>query len=86
MDTKNLRTSVIDCLKNMDLKRKKLCTIKIVTMEYDVEYIFKDLITEKYIISNYYYFLDNSDVKVFPQYFEADVYGRITVLSKIKRK
>ena len=33
---------------------------------------------------NYYYFLDNSDVKVFPQYFEADVYGRITVLSKIK--
>ena len=29
-------------------------------------------------------FLDNSDVKVFPQYFEADVYGRITVLSKIK--
>ena len=33
----------------MDLKRKKLCTIKIVTMEYDVEYIFKDLITEKYI-------------------------------------
>ena len=37
--------------KNMNLKRKKLCTIKIVTMEYDVEYIFKDLITEKYIIS-----------------------------------
>mgnify|MGYP000582788623 CR=1 FL=1 len=68
----------------MDLKRKKLCTIKIVTMEYDVEYIFKDLITEKYIISIIYYFLDNSDVKVFPQYFEADVYGRITVLSKIK--
>lgn len=28
--------------------------------------------------------LTNSDVKVFPQYFEADVYGRITVLSKIK--
>lgn len=68
----------------MDLKRKKLCTIKIVTMEYDVEYIFKDLITEKYIISIIIIFLDNSDVKVFPQYFEADVYGRITVLSKIK--
>ena len=42
-----------------------------------------DLITEKYIIS-IIIFLDNSDVKVFPQYFEADVYGRITVLSKIK--
>ena len=63
----------------MDLKRKKLCTIKIVTMEYDVEYIFKDLITEKYIISIIIIFW-----KVFPQYFEADVYGRITVLSKIK--
>ena len=69
----------------MDLKRKKLCTIKIVTMEYDVVYIFKDLITEKYIIL-IIIFLDNSDVKVFPQYFEADVYGRITVLSKIKER
>lgn len=68
----------------MDLKRKKLCTIKIVTMEYDVEYIFKDLITEKYIISIIIIFWIISDVKVFPQYFEADVYGRITVLSKIK--
>ena len=38
-------------IKNMDLKRKKLCTTKIATMEYGVEYIFKDLITEKYIIS-----------------------------------
>ena len=25
-------------------------------------------------------------MKVFPQYFEADVYGRITVLSKIKER
>ena len=35
----------------MDLKRKKRCTTKIATMEYGVEYIFNDLITEKYIIS-----------------------------------
>ena len=35
----------------MDLKRKKLCTTKIATMEYGVVYIFKGLITEKYIIS-----------------------------------
>lgn len=33
---------------------------------------------------NYYYFLNNSNVKVFLNYLEADIFGRITVLSKTK--
>ena len=51
MDTKNFKNLCDRLLKKYEFKKKKLCTIKIVTMEYDVEYIFKDLITEKYIIS-----------------------------------
>ena len=42
------------------------------------------ILLRKSILFQLLLFLDNSDVKVFPQYFEADVYGRITVLSKIK--
>lgn len=33
---------------------------------------------------NYYYLVDNSDKKVIPSYLGADIYGRITVASKIK--
>lgn len=50
MDTKDFKDLCDRLLKKYGFKRKKLCTIKIVMMEYDVVYIFKDLITEKYII------------------------------------
>lgn len=42
------------------------------------------ILLRKSILFQLLLFFGNSDVKVFPQYFEADVYGRITVLSKIK--
>ena len=67
----------------MDLKRKKLCTIKIERWN-TMWSISSKILLRKSILFQLFYFLDNSDVKVFPQYFEADVYGRITVLSKIK--
>mgnify|MGYP004658607037 FL=1 len=35
---------------------------------------------------NYYYLVDNSDEKVIPSYLGADIYGRITVVSKIKEE
>ena len=33
---------------------------------------------------NYYYLVDNSDEKAIPSYLGADIYGRITVVSKIE--
>ena len=35
---------------------------------------------------NYYYLVDSSDEKVIPSYLGADIYGRITVVSKIKEE
>ena len=35
---------------------------------------------------NYYYLVDNSDEKAIPSYLGADIYGRITVVSKIKEE
>lgn len=84
MDTKNFKNLCDRLLKKYGFKKKKTmyykdsndgirCGVYLQRSYYGKVYYF-----------NYYYFLDNSDVKVFPQYFEADVYGRITVLSKIK--
>jgi len=84
MDTKNFKDLCDRLLKKYGFKKKKTmyykdsndgirCGVYLQRSYYGKVYYF-----------NYYYFLDNSDVKVFPQYFEADVYGRITVLSKIK--
>ena len=84
MDTKNFKNLCDRLLKKYGFKKKKTmyykdsndgirCGVYLQRPYYGKVYYF-----------NYYYFLDNSDVKVFPQYFEADVYGRITVLSKIK--
>lgn len=84
MDTKNFKNLCDRLLKKYGFKKKKAmyykdsndgirCGVYLQRFYYGKVYYF-----------NYYYFLDNSDVKVFPQYFEADVYGRITVLSKIK--
>ena len=84
MDTKNFKNLCDRLLKKYGFKKKKTmyykdsndgirCGVYLQRYYYGKVYYF-----------NYYYFLDNSDVKVFPQYFEADVYGRITVLSKIK--
>ena len=50
MDTKNFKDLCDRLLKKYALKRKKLCTTKIATMEYGVVYIFKGLLMEKYII------------------------------------
>ena len=83
MDTKNFKNLCDRLLKKYGFKKKKTmyykdsndgirCGVYLQRSYYGKVYYF-----------NYYYFLDNSDVKVFPQYFEADVYGRITVLSKI---
>ena len=84
MDTKNFKNLCDRLLKKYGFKKKK-------TMYYKDSndgirrgvYLQRSYYGKVYYF-NYYYFLDNSDVKVFPQYFEADVYGRITVLSKIK--
>ena len=84
MDTKNFKDLCDRLLKKYGFKKKKTmyykdsddgirCGVYLQRSYYGKVYYF-----------NYYYFLDNSDVKVFPQYFEAEVYGRITVLSKIK--
>lgn len=84
MDTKNFKNLCDRLLKKYGFKKKKTmyykdsndgirCGVYLQRSYYGKVYYF-----------NYYYFLDNSDVKVFSQYFEADVYGRITVLSKIK--
>ena len=84
MDTKDFKDLCDRLLKKYGFKKKKTmyykdsndgirCGVYLQRSYYGKVYYF-----------NYYYFLDNSDVKVFPQYFEADVYGRITVLSKIK--
>lgn len=84
MDTKDFKDLCDRLLKKYEFKKKKTmyykdgndgirCGVYLQRSYYGKVYYF-----------NYYYFLDNSDVKVFPQYFEADVYGRITVLSKIK--
>ena len=84
MDTKNFKNLCDRLLKKYGFKKKKTmyykdsndgirCGVYLQRSYYGKVYYF-----------NYYYFLDNSDVKVFQQYFEADVYGRITVLSKIK--
>lgn len=84
MVTKNFKNLCDRLLKKYGFKKKKTmyykdsndgirCGVYLQRSYYGKVYYF-----------NYYYFLDNSDVKVFPQYFEADVYGRITVLSKIK--
>ena len=84
MDTKNFKNLCDRLLKKYGFKKKKTmyykdsndgirCGVYLQRSYYGKVYYF-----------NYYYFLDNSDVKVFPQYFEADVYGRVTVLSKIK--
>ena len=84
MDTKNFKNLCDRLLKKYGFKKKKTmyykdsndgirCGVYLQRSYYGKVYYF-----------NYYYFLDNSDVKVFPQYFEAEVYGRITVLSKIK--
>lgn len=84
MDTKNFKNLCDRLLKKYGFKKKKTmyykdsndgirCGVYLQRSYYGKVYYF-----------NYYFFLDNSDVKVFPQYFEADVYGRITVLSKIK--
>ena len=35
---------------------------------------------------NYYYLVDSSDENVIPSYLGADIYGRITVVSKIKEE
>ena len=35
---------------------------------------------------NYYYLVDSSDEKVIPSYLGADIYGRSTVVSKIKEE
>lgn len=86
MDTKNFKNLCDRLLKKYGFKKKKTmyykdsndgirCGVYLQRSYYGKVYYF-----------NYYYFLDNSDVKVFPQYFEADVYGRITVLSKIKER
>lgn len=83
MDTKNFKNLCDRLLKKYGFKKKKTmyykdsndgirCGVYLQRSYYGKVYYFN------------YYFLDNSDVKVFPQYFEADVYGRITVLSKIK--
>lgn len=84
MDTKNFKDLCDRLLKKYGFKKKKTmyykdsddgirCGVYLQRSSYGKVYYF-----------NYYYFLDNSNAKLFPQYFEADVYGRITVLSKIK--
>ena len=86
MDTKDFKDLCDRLLKKYGFKKKKTmyykdsndgirCGVYLQRSYYGKVYYF-----------NYYYFLDNSDVKVFPQYFEADVYGRITVLYKIKER
>ena len=84
MDTKNFKNLCDRLLKKYGFKKKKTmyykdsddgirCGVYLQRSYYGKVYYF-----------NYYYFLDNSNAKLFPQYFEAEVYGRITVLSKIK--
>lgn len=84
MDTKNFKNLCDRLLKKYGFKKKKTMYYK--DSNYGIRcgvYLQRSYYGKVYYF-NYYYFLDNSDVKVFPQYFEADVYGRITVLSKIK--
>lgn len=84
MDTKNFKNLCDRLLKKYGFKKKKTMYYKDSNdgIRFGV-YLQRSYYGKVYYF-NYYYFLDNSDVKVFPQYFEADVYGRITVLSKIK--
>ena len=84
MDTKNFKNLCDRLLKKYGFKKKKTMYYKDSNDGIRCGVYLKRSYYGKVYYFNYYYFLDNSDVKVFPQYFEADVYGRITVLSKIK--
>lgn len=84
MDTKNFKNLCDRLLKKYGFKKKKTMYYKDSNDGIQCGVYLQRSYYGKVYYFNYYYFLDNSDVKVFPQYFEADVYGRITVLSKIK--
>ena len=84
MDTKNFKNLCDRLLKKYGFKKKKTMYYKDINDGIRCGVYLQRSYYGKVYYFNYYYFLDNSDVKVFPQYFEADVYGRITVLSKIK--
>ena len=84
MDTKNFKNLCDRLLKKYGFKKKKTMYYKDSNDGIRCGVYLQRSYCGKVYYFNYYYFLDNSDVKVFPQYFEADVYGRITVLSKIK--
>ena len=84
MDTKNFKNLCDRLLKKYGFKKEKTMYYKDSNDGIQCGVYLQRSYFGKVYYFNYYYFLDNSDVKVFPQYFEADVYGRITVLSKIK--
>ena len=86
MDTKSFKDLCDRLLKKNGFKKRRNMYYKdgIVGIRCGV-YLQRSAYGKLYYF-NYYYLVDSSDEKVIPSYLGADIYGRITVVSKIKEE